>query len=87
MVVSIKDLNEYKGSYYSKEIDATYQISIKKGILTLKRPNKTPVNLEISNKDVFIFNRLLIRFTRIKGNVSGLKVDAGRVKNLKFDKN
>jgi len=87
VVVSIKDLNEYKGSYYSKEIDATYQIAIKKGILTLKTPNETPVNLEISNKDVFIFNRLLIRFTRINGNVSGLKVDAGRVKNLKFNKN
>lgn len=81
-----KELNAYKGSYYSKEIDASYQIVVKDNRLQLKMPNETPMDLEASKKDIFTSDGITIRFIRKNGVISGLKVDAGRVKNLKFVK-
>ncbi len=43
--VSESALNRFTGNYHSDELEATYKLSLVKGILTLKNGNQTPVNL------------------------------------------
>ncbi len=38
-------LSRFTGNYHSDELEATYELSLVKGVLTLKNGNQTPVNL------------------------------------------
>jgi hypothetical protein len=38
-------LTRFTGNYHSDELEATYEVSLVKGVLTLKNGNQTPVNL------------------------------------------
>ena len=38
-------LSRFTGNYHSDEVAATYELSLVKGVLTLKNGNQTPVNL------------------------------------------
>ena len=81
------DLDAYTGSFYSEEIDARYLFFVENGILHVKIPNKDPVALNVYGKDQFETGGSLLHFSRTGGAVDGFKLDAGRVKNLKFEKN
>lgn len=80
------DLNQYSGSYFSAELDATYQINVEGEVLKVSIRNNAPLRLIFSSKDQFSYHRNEIRFNRSKHIVSGFELDAGRVKNLKFVK-
>jgi hypothetical protein len=38
-------LSRFTGNYHSDELEATYELSLVKGVLTLKNGNQAPVNL------------------------------------------
>lgn len=82
------DLNNYSGSYYCKELDATYNFKFDNGVLRAGIENRKPVmDCMIADVDVFTMAFGLIRFQRTEGIISGFELDSGRVKNLKFVKN
>ena len=85
---SIK-LKDYTGTYYSKEIDETYQIFLEDGVLKLKITNYDALNLKIDTLDKFLILQQggLIRFSRAGKVLNGFELDAGRVINLRFVKN
>lgn len=82
------DLNDYSGSYYSKELDVTYNFEIEKGILKAGIQDKQLLmDCNMSEIDQFTMELLgLVRFQRTDGRVSSFKLDSGRVKNLYFEK-
>lgn len=81
--VNVKD---YAGSYYCKELDATYKLSIVNDTLQVTVKSNDPVALELNNKDRFTIYGNLIQFSRANNVVSGFTLDFGRVKNLRFEK-
>jgi CubicO group peptidase (beta-lactamase class C family) len=81
------DLNDYLGSYYSKELDVTYDFEIENGILKAGiKEKKSLVDCTISEIDQFTMEFGMIRFQRTDGLISSFELDSGRVKNLKFHK-
>jgi CubicO group peptidase (beta-lactamase class C family) len=81
------DLNDYLGSYYSKELDVTYDFEIENGILKAGiKEKKSLVDCTISEIDQFTMEFGMIRFKRTDGLISSFELDSGRVKNLKFHK-
>jgi CubicO group peptidase (beta-lactamase class C family) len=80
------DLKNYTGSYYSKELDVTYNFEIENGVLMSRIDNKQSMECTISNIDQFTIEIGLVRFQREKGIISRFELDSGRVKNLKFEK-
>ena len=80
-------LNDFTGSYYSKELDVTYHLEIDNGVLKGKIENKpSMMDCTITGMDEVVMEPGLLRFQRTAGAVSGFELDSGRVKNLKFDK-
>jgi len=85
--VSGVDLTAYVGNYYSKELDVTYTFKIENGLLKGRIKDKnvvmdcTPIDV-----DQVLIDFGLVRFLRTKGQITGLALDAGRVKNLLFQK-
>lgn len=80
------NLEEFAGSYYSREIDANYQIFLGDDDLKLKTPDGNANNMILTNQDEFLAGRLQIEFKRSNGVITGFELDAGRVQNLKFEK-
>lgn len=80
-------LNDYLGSYYSKELDVTYDFEIENGILKAGiKEKKSLMDCTISTIDQFTMEFGLVRFQRKNGSISGFELDSGRVKNLSFEK-
>jgi CubicO group peptidase (beta-lactamase class C family) len=81
------DLIDYLGSYYSKELDVTYDFEIENGILkTGIKEKKSLMDCTISEIDQFTMEFGMIRFQRTDGLISSFELDSGRVKKLKFHK-
>ena len=77
-------LNEFVGDYYSDELETIYKITSESGQLFVQVGQNPKIALEGSAKDTFSRN-FTIRFQRDgKQRVSGFRVNAGRVTNLKF---
>ncbi|MDA9774133.1 beta-lactamase family protein [Saprospiraceae bacterium] len=82
------ELRDFEGDYYSKELDVNYELKLKNETLTLH------INgIEISPTKVIMANLFslegygIIQFsTDASGSVSDLRLAAGRVKNLLFEK-
>jgi hypothetical protein len=79
-------LTDYVGDFYSKELDVTYFFFMEDKKLKVKIRNLTPIDLTVSDLDVFYCQGSLVRFKREKDSISGFELDAGRVKNLRFVK-
>ena len=82
-------LAEFTGTYYSSEIDATYNIILQGDKLAVHRKNvdgETPMLGQFA--DTFAAAGTgSIRFTRSRENqVSGFLLNTGRVRRLRFDK-
>ncbi len=85
--VSSIALNDYIGSYFSKELNVTYNFEIEDGILKANIENiQSKMDCTISELDEFTMELGLVRFQRKDGVISGFKLDSGKVKNLKFEK-
>lgn len=86
MVLPAVNLEEYKGIFYSAELDTKYEVFIKDSSLQVKRPRYDDVKVEPLLKDIFTGN-LIIRFQRNKKDkIEGFYLSAGRVRNLYFER-
>jgi CubicO group peptidase (beta-lactamase class C family) len=84
-------LKSFVGDYYSQELDVNYRIVMEDGRLRVDHENPHrpfPGGLLVPKmKDMFTVQGLLLRFDRDEqGFVTALTVDAGRVKNIRFEK-
>jgi CubicO group peptidase (beta-lactamase class C family) len=82
-------LADYTGDFYSEEIDATHQFFLENVKLKVKITNKEPLALATYDLDIFNSDNsesYLVHFIRTNGKVSGFKLKAGWITNLKFKK-
>ncbi|MDQ3950592.1 MAG: beta-lactamase family protein [Gemmatimonadota bacterium] len=79
-----RDLAAYAGTYWSEEVSAEYRLDVKDGALVLHRRRSEPVVLAPTYADAFSAGGVLYRFTRTRGRVTEMLVDAGRIRNLTF---
>ncbi|MCE7995183.1 MAG: beta-lactamase family protein [Roseivirga sp.] len=81
------DLNDYTGSYFSKELNVSYNLIIENGTLMMQIEDMaSAMECSLSDIDQYAVEVGLVRFQRTNGKVTGFELDSGRVKNLKFDK-
>ena len=81
------DLNEFTGSFFSKELAGTYIFVIENNILKASIEGKQQtMDCTITDIDKFSMEFGILRFQRTDGLISGFQLDSGRVKNLKFIK-
>lgn len=84
--LSISELKEYQGDFYSNELDSKYVLSIKDSSLHIKIPRNDEIKISPFIKDIFSGD-LIVRFTRNKKNIiNGFFLSTGRVRNLYFEK-
>ena len=88
---TLEELKNYVGKYFSKELDAAYFLRLKKGKLFLRHENPHKSYPKASLKpmvmDRFQVERWKLNFIRDENNdIIGFKVNAGRVKNILFEK-
>jgi CubicO group peptidase (beta-lactamase class C family) len=80
-------LAEYRGTYTSAELDATYRFHVQDGALFLKIGYAPPVPLEPLAADTWSGEGMTLRFARDEaGRVSGVEAQMGRVKGIWFGK-
>jgi CubicO group peptidase (beta-lactamase class C family) len=82
-----EQLKEYTGDYDSDELQVTFKLALKEGKLHFIHKNAPEGPLQPTLKDRFTVRGYRINFIRDeKKKLSGFTLDAGRVKNLRFDK-
>jgi CubicO group peptidase (beta-lactamase class C family) len=81
-----RELASYAGTYWSDEVAAEYRLEVKNGALMLRRRRSEPLVLTPTYADAFSGEGVLYRFTRTRGRVTAMLVDAGRIRNLRFVK-
>jgi len=80
-------LQEYAGSYYSEELDTTYAFGVEEGKLYVKSKGTPRRALLPTYKDGFTVEGVQFEFSRDgRGRVGGFAVQAGRIRNVRFDK-
>ena len=85
-VIPTKDVKQYIGSFYSEELEVTYQITENNSQLFCSIKNKKPLLLKPESQDLFLIGEEMeLKFERDSNNqITGFEVNAGRVTNLKF---
>jgi CubicO group peptidase (beta-lactamase class C family) len=86
-----EELRGYVGKYYSEELDVAYFLQLKKGKLFLRHENPHKSYPKAALKHVFTdrfqVERWKLNFFRNeKKDIIGFKVNAGRVRNILFEK-
>ncbi len=83
---SAEQLNEFAGSYYSEELDATYRMIVENNRLFAVDRNGAKRPLTPSFRDAFAtFAAAQFEFNRDgQGKVAGFVVHAGRIRNVRF---
>ena len=76
-------LQKISGRYYCSEIDATYRFSQENGQLMVEITNGQKHSLTAKAPQIFVWQGITLRFAADYGS---FELDAGRVTNLKFDK-
>jgi len=86
--VSGSNLQEIVGNYRSKELDATYTVSVDGETLTVRMIwFNEPIPFEQVSKDTFSSQWFMLNVKRNKlKEVSGIYVSGGRARNLLFEK-
>jgi CubicO group peptidase (beta-lactamase class C family) len=80
-------LKEYEGRFYSPELKTTYNIVVEGKKLVLTHSRASDTKFSVLKKDVFNFQRFLIKFHRNDANeIDGFKISTGRVQNLWLEK-
>ena len=81
-------LAAYAGTYHSKELDVTWELSVEDGRLVSRTPRaRQPVPLEPAFADSFRRpSGSLVRFSRSAKEVNGFAIDTGAARNLRFDR-
>jgi CubicO group peptidase (beta-lactamase class C family) len=87
---SIETLNGVTGNYYSEELGTTYTIVLRDGVLTATHRRHEDIHLSFFDTDLFIGDKWWFAKAELirndKGEVCGLHLTGGRVRNLRFDK-
>jgi len=86
VTVSLKGLEEYVGTYYSKELDVKYSLIMKDYTLRVKTPRNEAAELMPFVRDVFTGPFVMEVERDKKGKVSGFLVSTGRSRNIRFEK-
>lgn len=86
VTVSLKGLEEFVGTYYSKELDVKYSVFMKDYTLRVKTPRNEAEELMPFVRDVFT-GPFVMEFERDKkGRIAGFLVSTGRSRNIRFEK-
>jgi CubicO group peptidase (beta-lactamase class C family) len=84
--LSSSQLQTYVGNYYSDELDITYTLEVESNNLVLKLRETSSI-LTAYSTDNFGWDRRRLEFKRDRGKrIIGFILQAGRVKNMKFQK-
>ena len=80
------NVKQYEGSFYSDELDVTYQITEENNQLYCSIKSKQPFALRAKSQDLFTMNDFVeMKFERDnKNKIFGISLNAGRVTDLKF---
>ena len=86
--LSVKQLADYAGTYYSDELEATFVVLVQGGRLAVRRGlQREATPLEPDSTDQFRLAGMTVRFNRdANGRINGMSVQAGRVQNIRFVK-
>jgi len=83
--LSPAQLAEFAGSYYSEELDATYQVAARDSGLVVRVGEGAEQKLVPVVPEVFRGNQFTLRFARGKnGRITGFGLFAGRVLDIRF---
>ena len=81
------DLAPLAGTYFSPELETTYTLVVENGKLVVRHHRLPRTELAPVTHDNFTApNGVKFRFIRDKGKVAAFLVDAGRTRNLRFDR-
>jgi len=87
---AVVDLSNYTGTYYSEELSSYYHIHLEGDQLVVKHQRHSDFNLDLVKEDSFASSTWYfgqLEFVRDTTNkINGFKVNAGRVRNLHFDR-
>lgn len=82
-----EQLREYRGDFYSEELQVIYKLELKEGKLCFVHKNAPKSSLKPTLHDMFTVRGLTIHFIRDKEDkITAFTLNAGRVKNLRFQK-
>jgi len=87
---SSKELEEFTGTYYSKELDTKYILEIQEGVLIVSHPKMDLITLQAIKLDSFLgsswrFRSLVFERNR-NGLIDGFRISSARAKNVHFEK-
>jgi hypothetical protein len=89
LLPDVSGLSQYTGSFYSRELETGYQLSVVDDQLVLHhmRLGDLVLSHDIVQRDQFSGGVGLIKFTRdASGKVTGFTVSGGRMKHMQFEK-
>ncbi len=80
-------MTQYQGAYYSRELDVVYELVPEEGELILRVAGRMGGRVTLRSEDVLrtpgqTFNL----FRDAQGAITGFRLNAGRVQNLRFDR-
>jgi CubicO group peptidase (beta-lactamase class C family) len=84
--ISDAPLREFEGRYESDELDAVFEVRVDGEGLALRRPNQDWVGMSPGIQDEFEAGGLGLTFVREGDAVSGIRVYAGRVTGIVFQR-
>ena len=84
--LNAEDLAPLAGRYYSEELDATWSLAVEDGALVIHRRGAPPQRPMPVVADEFMAGGLTLRFVRADGRVTGMVLDLGRVRDLRFER-
>lgn len=80
-------LKEYTGKFYSREVQAGFEIFIREGKLEMRQNGDESVPILAISEDKFRVGGWTIQFVRSENNeITGFRLNSGRVQNLLFEK-
>ena len=86
---TVEELSTYAGRYYSPELETTYTLDIEDGKLVARHAKLDSTTLTPRAKDSFSGDQWYMRgvaFERGDDHVDAMVVSAGRIKNLRFER-
>jgi CubicO group peptidase (beta-lactamase class C family) len=86
VALSVAELSQYEGTYYSVELDTQYAVVLQEGKLLLRRKKFRDETLAPTKADEFNSDAIgALKFSRdSEKRISGFEINAGRVRNLRF---
>lgn len=85
-----KTLEKYEGIYYSEELQTSYKIELREGMLTIIHPKMYPFGLRPIKKYGFMSNSWQFTYLEFEEDenqkIKGFRISTGRTRNVLFEK-